>query len=194
MLSPLRDNPSPLLRLVCSFQKNVTSRHVSSQSHRTWVNITSCALLAGLAKRAFGWRWSWVVSHSRRAANMNAETRTLFLNVCQVPDWTQVRMMAELNMTVKHDQTADAARQLRERDHRCPCAAWPLDPASRVVGGSKVGNSFRARVPGNTQLRRAECLCQGECAAGAQAAGGPDAPVCRAYPGRGIVSACRDQR
>ncbi len=32
------------------------------------------------------------------------------MNACQVLDWTQVRVMAELNMTVKHGQTADEAR------------------------------------------------------------------------------------
>ncbi len=41
---------------------------------------------------------------------MNEQKLTLFLNVYQVPDWTQVRVMAELNMTVKHGQTADTAR------------------------------------------------------------------------------------
>jgi hypothetical protein len=41
---------------------------------------------------------------------MNGEKLTLFLNVSQVPDRTQVRVMAELNITVKHGQTADAAR------------------------------------------------------------------------------------
>src|SRR5271157_3382678 len=99
----------------------------------------------------------------------------------------------------EHDRQARPDRgrracQLRERYHRCPCAAWPVDPASRVVGGSKVGDSFGARVPGNTQFRRPECLCQGGCTAGVQATGGPGAPVCRADPGRGIVSACPDER
>ena len=117
---------------------------------------------------------------------------TLFLNVCQVPDWTQVRAMAELNMTVKHGQTADAVvRDFRKES--------PLPMRSMAVGFGKSSGRwiesrrfFGARVPGNTQFRRAECLCQGECAAGVQAAGGLDAPVCRADPGRGIVRACRD--
>jgi hypothetical protein len=41
---------------------------------------------------------------------MKAGKTTLFLNVCQVSGWTQVRVMAELNITVKHGQTAEAAR------------------------------------------------------------------------------------
>jgi hypothetical protein len=84
------------------------------------------------------------VSHSRRAANMNAETLTLFLNVCEAPDWTQVRMMAELNMTVKHDQTADAAQANFEKAIAAAHAQhgswirqveWSADRKSAILSG-----------------------------------------------------------
>ncbi len=75
---------------------------------------------------------------------MNAEKLTLFLNVCQVPDWTQVRVMAELNMTVKHGQTADAARANFERVITAAHAhhgrwirhvEWSADRKSAILSG-----------------------------------------------------------
>ena len=84
------------------------------------------------------------MSHSRRAANMNPEKLTLFVNVCQVPDWTQVSMMAELNMTVKHGQTADAARANFEKGITAAHAQhgrwirqveWSADRKSAILSG-----------------------------------------------------------
>jgi hypothetical protein len=75
---------------------------------------------------------------------MNAEKLTLFLNVCQVPDWTQVRVMAELNMTVKHGQTADAARANFEKGITAAHAQhgrwirqveWSADRKSAILSG-----------------------------------------------------------
>ena len=69
---------------------------------------------------------------------------TLFLNVCQVPDWTQVRAMAELNMTVKHGQTADAAHANFEKGITAAHAQhgrwirqveWSADRKSAILSG-----------------------------------------------------------